>query len=289
MSITRFSLLFSDKDYLTFPFYKKGLPLKNAPLCGMSIKKAGSMRFRWNERNPGREDFLKKLSQKGNLKLVSLELIHSKFVYDLKNGDETSGQQGDGMITSRADLLPVVTVADCMPIFLYEPETGLFGLVHSGWKGTGIIKEVVELACKNYGAKAENFCILLGPHIRDCCYIVNQERADYFSKEFSPDCIIPLEEGGSCYAGGRGLPVKWNNGGGKLYRLSLEKANLSVLKALGIPQKNIAVCSDCTCCNEKLGSNRRETADFTLTHPAANADQLSHCFTVQAAFCGYNI
>ncbi|EID85922.1 hypothetical protein MSI_03500 [Treponema sp. JC4] len=289
MSITRFPLLFSDKDYLTFPFYKNGLPLKNAPLCGMSIKKAGSMRFRWNERNPGREDFLKKLSQKGNVKPVSLELIHSKIVYDLKNGDETSGQQGDGMITCRSDLLPVVTVADCMPIFLYEPETGLFGVVHSGWKGTGIIKEAVELACKNYGAKTENFYILLGPHIRDCCYIVNQERADYFSKEFSPDCLSPLEEGGVCLAGGRGLPVSWKNGGGQLYRLSLEKANLSVLKAVGIRDENIAVCSDCTCCNEKLGSNRRETADYNMTHPAANADQLSRCFTVQAAFCGYNI
>ena len=161
-----------------------------------------------------------------------------------------------------------------MPIYLYEPDTGLFGIVHSGWKGTGIVADAIELACRNYGARPENFCLILGPHIRDCCYIVNKERADWFSENFTPDCVRPLEEN---------VEVEWNTGGGPLYRLSLEKANLAAIKKAGVPDENIWVHPGCTCCTKNAagafiyGSNRRETS----------AAGLPDKFTVQAAFIKY--
>lgn len=287
-----FSLLLEkNQKYVTFPFYKNGQLLKNAPLCGLTLKAASSMRFRWNEKNLRRESLLleiAKKSEKNHLEPVSLELFHSRIVYDLVSGRETFQAQGDGMITKNPSLMPVVTVADCMPLYFYNSRNGLFGLVHSGWKGTGIIGDAIKLACKNYEGRPEDFSLVIGPHIRDCCYIVNEERAEYFCSNFGSDCVRPLEDGGVCRAGGRGLAVKWNNGGGKLYRLSLEKANLSVLEKAGIPEKNIAICDDCTCCNELLGSNRRETADFLLKNPekAGDKDVLGRCFTVQAAFIG---
>lgn len=307
--MTRFTLSLTDTEqkYVTFPFYKNNMPLNpagsqaspsGAPVCGMTVKAAGSMRFRWAETNPGREKILSEIAGhsaggKGTparmqnvLTPVSLELIHSKSVFDLRDGNETQGLQGDGMITKNPSLMPVVTVADCMPLYLYDSLSGVFGVVHSGWKGTGIAGQAVKLAERNYGARARDFSIVIGPHIRDCCYIVNEERAKYFTDNFGSDCVTPLEEGGSSYAGGRGLPVTWNNGSGKLFRLSLEKANLNVLARAGVGEENIAVCTDCTCCNELLGSNRRETADFLLKNPSANKDELSRCFTVQAAFIG---
>ena len=278
-----------NQKYVTFPFYKAGKVLENAPLCGMTVKAASSMRFRWNEKNPLREKLLLEIAEKAEknpLQPVSVELIHSKKVYDLRDGKETFMAQGDGMITKNPSLMPVVTVADCMPLYLYDSETGLFGVLHSGWKGTGIIGEALNLAKKNYGSRARDISIVIGPHIRDCCYIVNEERACYFRDSFGSDCVRPLEEGGVCHAGGRGLSVKWKNGEGKLYRLSLEKANLNLLEKAGVWEENIAVCSECTCCNELLGSNRRETADFLLKNPYAGKDDLGKCFTVQAAFCG---
>jgi copper oxidase (laccase) domain-containing protein len=105
-----------------------------------------------------------------------------------------------------------------------------------------------------------DFSVVIGPHINDCCYILNEERALYFSKNFGNECVVPLETDGICYCGGRGLPITWNNGGGKLYRLSLSNANLFVLKKLGVKDENIFVSKDCTCCNEIYGSNRRQTA-----------------------------
>ncbi|MBR7064007.1 MAG: hypothetical protein IKI31_02505, partial [Treponema sp.] len=71
----------TEKDFSLLPFlFNDELLLDSAPLWCMSLKKAGSMRFRWNEENDNR----KKLEQiVGREKsIVPLELIHSKIVYD---------------------------------------------------------------------------------------------------------------------------------------------------------------------------------------------------------------
>lgn len=277
-----FDAEFSGKNYITFSFYKGNQPVFNAPVCGMTVRAAKSMRFRWNETNRNRDEVLSEIAE--GRKVIPVELIHSQIVYDVQNGSECDGKTGDGIITSDSKFMPVVTVADCMPVYLFDNVKGVFGIVHSGWKGTGIAAEAIKLAADKYGSRPEDFSVVLGPHIKDCCYIVNEERANYFAENFTEDCIVPLEKGGTCYAGGRGLPLTWNSGSGKLFRLSLEKANTALLKKSGVPDENIAVCSNCTCCTQLLGSNRRETAEFLAVNPCADAEAVKRAFTVQAAF-----
>ena len=268
-----------------FEFRRGGQVVEGAPVCGLTLKAAGSMRFRWNENNPNRNTVFEKmrwlrslsLSKGSKLpqekrKLVPVQLDHTHIVYDVHNASDTKDKIGDGIITTNRDLVPTVTVADCMPLYLYDPVTGVFGIVHSGWKGTGIIVDAMQLAIRNYGARISDFCVVLGPHIRDCCYIVNKERADWFSQNFTPDCVRPLEPG---------VEVSWNTGGGPLYRLSLEKANLAAIKKAGVPDENIWIHPACTCCTKVhgeniYGSNRRETKENGAPEK----------FTVQAAFIG---
>ena len=250
-------------------FHRDGKVVEGAPVCGLTLKAAGSMRFRWNETNQNREKVFRSLgSTEGTI--VPVQLDHTHIVYNVKNAGDTQDKIGDGIITVNRSLIPTVTVADCMPLYLYEPETGVFGIVHSGWKGTGIVADAIKLAEKDYGARAQNFCVVIGPHIRACCYIVNEERAKWFSENFTPDCVTPLEPG---------VKVSWNSGGGPLYRLSLEKANLAALRTAGVQQENIWIHPACTCCTKKngsfiYGSNRRETSENGKTD----------AFTVQAAF-----
>lgn len=264
----------TDDAFDYFHFHHAGKVVEGAPLCGMTLKAAGSMRFRWNEKNPNREKLLSlySMSSPGLTRgsIVPVQLDHTHIVYDLKSAEDTRDKIGDGMITKNPLLIPTVTVADCMPLYLYDPVTEVFGIVHSGWKGTGIIVDAIKLAEKNYGARVENFLIVLGPHIRDCCYIVNEERANWFAENFTPDCVRPLEAG---------IKVDWNTGGGQLYRLSLEKANLAALKKAGVPDENIWIHPACTCCTKVngkniYGSNRRETKENATPNK----------FTVQAAF-----
>ena len=267
--------LAKSSEYALLPFYKNGKPFFESlsvddaypiPLWGMSLFTAGSMRFRWNEQNQNRDFFLHKLSANKyaqNLvakKIVPVELIHSKIVYDVKNENDTFKKQGDGMITQNKNLIPVVTVADCVPIYFYDTETRVFGIVHSGWKGTGIIADAISLAKKNYGANEKNILVAIGAHIKNCCYGVDEERAKFFSETYGSDCVKKIDVQG-----------------GEKFMLSLERANLSVLERLGVPEENIVAAENCTCCENAFGSFRRESASYP-------SEEKSRAFTVQAAF-----
>ena len=250
----------ANKNVASFDFIENGKIITDAPKCYLSLLKAGSMRFRWKEKNQNRENFIQTIQNQNGKIFVPVELNHTKDVFDVKNADDTNEKVGDGIITTNKNLIPCVTVADCVPIYFFDRKSGVFGIVRSGWKGTGIIEKALLLANKNYNSLPSDFSVVIGPHINECCYIVNEERALYFTKNFGNECVVPLEADGSCYCGGRGLPITWNNGGGNLYRLSLSKANLFVLKKLGVKDENIFVSKDCTCCDELYGSNRRQTA-----------------------------
>lgn len=249
-----------NKDFITLPFYKDDEPLQNNFRWGMTLRKAGSMRFRWNEKNFHRDEVLKSMLLKtGNpdKKIISLELIHSKIVYDLVTGTETDNKTGDGMISNNRNFVPVVTVADCVPIYFCDPTTGAFGVVHSGWKGTGIIGEALKMAEEKYGVKPENVSCAIGPHIGQCCYSVDDERAKYFIDNFGEN-TIKVENGKNL--------------------LSLTQANLNVLMKAGVKACNIVVSDDCTACNEVFGSFRREASALPDSATKMQA------FTVQAAF-----
>ncbi len=259
----------TEKKFFTGQFYYKGNPLNEGPSYGMTLKAAGSMRFRWNEENPNRESFLKELSS-GDHEIAAVELIHSQTVFAVESPEEIFECQGDGIITRNKSIVPVVTVADCMPIYIYDPVSEVFGMLHSGWKGTGIVRNAIELAEKKYGSRREDFCVVMGPHIHKCCYSVGEERAQYFRVNFTPDCV---EE--------KKMSTLVRASGDNEYRLSLAQANLSILKELGLDENSIVTYSDCTCCNPIFGSFRRETSDLPSGMPI---EEKQKRFTVQAAW-----
>lgn len=276
--------------YRLFPFYKDGAPFEGRapkvsesqeaaksqkrlaspkiarPLWGMTMMAAGSMRFRWNETNSNRERFLSELcalfggAEKGGQKqAVPLELIHSKIVYEAREACDTLNKQGDGIVTQNPSLVPVVTAADCVPLYFYDAGTGAFGAAHSGWKGTGIAAQVVSMMKEKYGSDPRDILAAIGPHIHDCCYLVDKERAKYFADNFGSDTV--QEAGG-------------------LYRLSLLRANINVLLGAGVLEENIVAAKNCTACDARFGSFRREAAALA-DRPGLDKSRL---FTTQAAF-----
>lgn len=222
--------------YISGKFIFNGVPLEDGPSWGMSLLKAGSMRFRWNEINANRISFLNNLCD-GDKGVAAPELTHSKIVYEAKFVDDLDKKLGDGVVTLNKSLIPCVTVADCMPIFLFDVKTKAFGTLHSGWKGTGIVENAIHLMEERFGTSRSDVCVVMGPHIHDCCYKVDEERACYFTENFGSDCVVREEN---------------------KYALSLAEANHEILRRLGIPENNILISSDCTCCNSKFGSFRRE-------------------------------
>lgn len=261
-------------QFVLSPFYFNSEPLDSPefPKWGMSLLSAGSMRFRWNEENPNRQkisDFLKKT-------VLPVELIHSKIVVVAENENDTKMIQADGIITRNPNLVPAITIADCVPIFLFDKETKAFGAFHSGWKGTGICGEGVRKMQETYGSKPENICAAIGPHIGDCCYFVDKSRADYFIENFGKNTIKECADS----------EIKVENKDFR-FRLSLTEANLSVLKNAGVKEENIVVAKDCTCCStfqngkNVFGSFRREAA---FLPPEIDSETRSKSMTVQSGF-----
>ena len=244
-------------------FIKDDKPLKNAPVWGMTLLKAGSMRFRWSETNARRDEFFASLC--GTRQVAAVELVHSKTVLLVENSGELLGKKADGVLTANPCLIPTVTVADCMPLFVYDSSSGVFGVLHSGWRGTGIISEAYSLLRDRFCTKPEELCVVLGAHIKSCCYCVDKERAALFKKSFGDQCA--KEAGGSWY-------------------LDLQEANLALLERIGVPRGNVYCVNECTACftqggQYKYGSFRRQTAQLSADVPL---DVRLRAFTAQAAF-----
>jgi hypothetical protein len=82
----------------------------------------------------------------------------------------------DGHATDTAGLLLAVTVADCFPIYLLDPERRVIALLHAGWRGiaAGILARGVALLSR-HGSRVENLLVHCGVGICELCYEVGSE------------------------------------------------------------------------------------------------------------------
>lgn len=149
-----------------------------------------------------------------------------------------TGEIGDGMLTQEDRIVLAVTVADCLPLLLWDCRNKVRGLLHSGWKGTGIVIKAIQKMQKVYGTQLEDLYMLLGPSIRSCCYRVDEERAQNYRTAFG--------EGASVYRDGE-------------WYLDLIKANVNLAKKLGI--RHLEVVDACTYCDGRFHSFRRQGKD----------------------------
>jgi YfiH family protein len=99
------------------------------------------------------------------------------FTYDEQHATGVSVLgRGDAIVTGRPGVLLAVTVADCVPVFMVDPERSLLGLAHAGWRGTaaGVVGSTLE-AMRRLGAEAASLYVHLGPAICGPCYEVGPE------------------------------------------------------------------------------------------------------------------
>jgi copper oxidase (laccase) domain-containing protein len=141
-------------------------------------------------------------------------------------------------------------------VYLYDAESGAFGLVHSGWKGTGIALAALRLMGECWGVRTEGVGALLGPCIQACCYRVDPARAAAFEEEFGGAGDYPL---GPVIEERR--PPEGSSGASREFFINLPAANARLLARAGV--RNISVCQDCTFTDERLGSFRREGQNYT--------------------------
>ncbi len=143
----------------------------------------------------------------------------------------------DGLITNELGVFIVISVADCVPIFLFDPTNRAVAGIHAGWRGTssGIVKNAVLQMKNKFGTDPKNLVAFVGPAAGKCCYEVGEEVAESFDRAF-----VARSESG-----------KW--------KVDLKGANRQQLDTEGVLSKNIEIHEGCTIHeSEKFHSYRRD-------------------------------
>ncbi len=221
---------------------------ENRVISGFSVRASGNMSLSYGDTSQAlehRKDFLSSLNINYQ-DLVCAKQVHGSKVQYVNQADQGSGAltytsaiaNTDGLVTDKRNLPLGILTADCLSIFLYDPQRPAVGLLHAGWRSSKekIVSCAIELMRSQFKTNPAELFAGFGPAIRDCCYEVSGE----FKHNFTT-----------------GLTKRQ----GRLY-LDLAQANRKELTGLGVKSENILDPGFCTACEkEDFFSYRREGKD----------------------------
>lgn len=162
--------------------------------------------------------------------------VHGADILPAKQPGQFEGY--DALITQTPGLLLTVTIADCTPILIHDPEQLAIAAIHAGWRGTvaGIVSRTLDTMAKEFGTRPAHCLAFIGACIGAENYEVDADVADHFPDAFKT----------------------WDPGRQK-FLLDMKGANRAQLLDQGIPASRIEVSPYCTVAHNNLFfSHRRE-------------------------------
>lgn len=147
-------------------------------------------------------------------------------------------QDCDGLVSNKKSVLEIRS-ADCMPIFIFAPDSKIIAALHVGWRGLykGIILKTGKFLNK-LDKNINNMLVSVGPHIGVCCYEVSNDLILKFKKKFK-------------------LTNSFYEFKNKKYFLNLTKVVEIQFNTIGFSKSNIEDTEVCTKCNLEFASYRR--------------------------------
>ncbi|MBI2421998.1 MAG: peptidoglycan editing factor PgeF [Candidatus Hydrogenedentes bacterium] len=216
------------------------LSLSEEPLiqaAALSDKQDGDLR--WDPSNCGHfRQFLGKLGFGGRA-LALCRQVHGAKVWEAEAPELAGGldfssdrPEADALITDSSALVLAVSVADCVPVYLFDPVRRAIGLAHAGREGTqqAIAAHTVRKMGERFGSRPHELRAVIGPSAGPCCYEVDAGRAAAFAQ--------------------LGYPVEGER------RLDLWSANRLQLEEAGLAPCRIEVTRQCTICGTQFFSYR---------------------------------
>lgn len=151
-------------------------------------------------------------------------------------------KNADALVSNILNVCLIVTIADCVPITIYDKTKNIIAIVHAGWRGTvkNISSKVIEKMNKELGSDPKDILVGIGPSICMDDYEVGKELVGQFKSDIiKSDAVKKVSED------------KW--------KLDLCKLNIYQLRSQGVLEKNIEISEYCTYENNDLFySNRKE-------------------------------
>jgi polyphenol oxidase len=107
--------------------------------------------------------------------LARVYQIHSPDVITVTGPiDQDNPPKADALVTDRPNILLAVQTADCVPVLFADPQAGVVGAAHSGWKGAFIgVNENTITAMEALGASRAQIVCAIGPCIAQRSYEVD--------------------------------------------------------------------------------------------------------------------
>jgi YfiH family protein len=167
---------------------------------------------------------------------ASSHQIHGTDVFVATEAGRFDGY--DALVTNTPGLLVGVTVADCVPILIYDREHQAVAAIHAGWRGTvgGIVTRTLETMQQQFGTTADQCFAYIGTCIDECAFEVGPEVAEQFGSAFK----------------------RADEPSGKSF-IDLKAANARLLTDFGVPATQIEISSFSTVIhNDRYFSYRAE-------------------------------
>jgi len=182
-------------------------------------------------------DYLTKQCKTGLPDSVNIHQMHGNRICNVSPSRDIKSlvlQEADGLVTDMTNTLLAIRTADCLPVWIYDPQNKCIGLIHAGWRGSHkrITEEAIKTIEKQWQCRPKHLKIGFGPAIRNCCYEVGEDVAALFS-----DDMLRRDD--------------------RLF-LDLIGVNKRHLIDIGIKEENMNDCQICTCCHPRYFSYRRE-------------------------------
>ncbi len=116
-------------------------------------------------------------------RMVSCHQVHGTTVIIVERPwRREENPRADGMATAVPGIALGVLAADCAPVLFADPEAGVIGAAHGGWRGAlaGVMESTVA-AMARLGARPERIRAGIGPCIGQASYEVGPEFAAAFA------------------------------------------------------------------------------------------------------------
>jgi polyphenol oxidase len=193
-----------------------------------------------------------------------LKQVHGRDVFVIRRGEgwrrlggADDQPRADILITDDPDVALVVQTADCVPLLLADPVTGLVAAAHAGWRGAacGVPGAAVAALEAAFGVRPSNLVAAAGPSIGPCCYEVGGEVRDAFERAGYPEDALARWFAGVVPTARPRAPRPGH------WMLDLWEATRDQLRWAGLCDRNIHLARFCTACHpEECWSYRREGA-----------------------------
>jgi polyphenol oxidase len=107
--------------------------------------------------------------------LQAVRQVHGKQVRIWRQG-ASAGEAGgvakaDALVTNIEGKHLLIQVADCQPVFLYDPVVGVAANIHTGWRGSiwNVIGETIDAMKTHFGSRPNHVHAGVGPSLGPCC------------------------------------------------------------------------------------------------------------------------